>query len=308
MAMLVRAHEGRFRGEPAVELTVGELSVVFTPDLGMTGVSLHYRGAEHLALPGGLAALRGGRTTGMPLLAPWANRLSERRYRACGTSVDLDGLALTVDDNGLPIHGLLVGQPGWSIDHLSTRGETARLRAMIDVDSPAFPFAHRIEVTAIAREQEVQMDTKIVPTGPRPVPLAFGWHPYLRLPGGRRSGWRLRLPARRHLALDDRAIPTGESTHEAAEVAPISRRIFDDGYALGRERRLGLANDAGCSVELRCGAGYPFAQVWVPRREPFAALEPMTAPTNALVDHAAPVVPCGEAFTASFTLTLDHAA
>ena len=172
----------RFRGEPAVELTAGDLTAVFTPGIGMTGVSLRYRGAEYLALPGGLDALRSGRTGGLPLLAPWANRLRGRRYRAAGVTVPLDGLDLPVDDHGLPIHGFLVGAPGWSVDRLSTRGDTARLRASIAVDAPAFPFPHRIEVTAIVREPTLRIDTTIVPTGRRGVPIAFGWHPYLRLP------------------------------------------------------------------------------------------------------------------------------
>jgi aldose 1-epimerase len=302
----VSARERRFRGEPAVELRAGDLSVVFLPGLGMTGVSLRYRGGEYLALPGGLTSLRAGRTMGLPLLAPWANRLSGRHYRAAGVKVDLDGLALTVDDNGLPIHGLLVGQDGWSVDQLTTRGATAKLRACIDVDAPAFPFAHRIEVSVTAREPSLRVDTTIVPTGRRRVPVAFGWHPYLRLPRQRRSRWRLQLPARRHLALDHRGIPTRESWREPSEAAPIARRTFDDGYGLGHDRRIGLANDAGDSVELRCGEGYPFAQVWVPPGQPFAALEPMTAPTNALVDRICPVVERNDVFTATFTLTLDR--
>jgi galactose mutarotase-like enzyme len=272
----------------------------------MTGVSLQYRGREHLALPGGLEALRAGRTGGLPLLAPWANRLSEWRSRAAGVSVDLEALPLPVDDNGLPIHGLLVGQPGWSVEQVTTRGDAARLRAAITVDAPAFPVPHRIEVTAIVRGPELRVDTTIVPTGQRGVPIAFGWHPYLRLPGEPRNSWTLRLPARRHLALDERGIPTGEVTPEPAERAPIGRRTFDDGYALGRDCRLAIADDSGSSVELRCGTGYPFAQVWVTSGKSFVALEPMTAPTNALVDRKAPVVRRGDTFTATFTLTLDH--
>ena len=70
---------------------------------------------------------------GLPLLAPWANRLSGRRLPVGpGEPVDLDGVRLPVDDNGLPIHGLLVGRPGWTVDRLTTRGETARLRASIE--------------------------------------------------------------------------------------------------------------------------------------------------------------------------------
>ena len=302
----MRAGECRFRGEPAVELVAGPLRAVFTPDLGMTGVSLRHRGGEHLALPGGLDALRGGHTSGLPLLAPWANRLSGRRYRAAGVAVDLEGLSLPIDGNGPPIHGFLVGHPGWAVERLETRGGTARLRAALDVDAPAFPFPHRIEVTAGASESQLRVDTTVVPTGRRSVPLAFGWHPYLRLPGTVRSRWRLCLPARRHLALDGRGIPTGEARREAAEVGPIGRRSFDDGYGLGRDRRLSIENDVGRSIELWCGPTYPFAQVWVPPGKPFVALEPMVAPTNALADGLAPVVAPGDSFTAAFTLTLER--
>jgi len=300
------AREHRFRGEPAVEIVSGALAAAFVPDVGMTGVSLRYNGRQYLALPGGLDALRAGRTGGLPLLAPWANRLSEWRYRAAGITVDLEGLTLPTDGNGLPIHGFLVGRPGWKVEQLETRGDTARLRAEMTVDGPAFPFPHRIEISAIIRDPELRISTRVIPTGTRAVPIAFGWHPYLRLPDGPRSQWRLRLPSRRHLTLDPRGIPTGEVVSEAAERAPIERRTFDDGYALGRDGRLAIENDLGQSVQLRCGPGYSFAQVWVPRAEPFAALEPMAAPANALVDRKAPVVRRGDSYTATFTLTLDH--
>ena len=68
----------------------------------MTGVSLRSDGHEHLALPGGLPALRAGRSLGLPLLAPWANRLGSRHYRVGRVDVDLTGIPLRVDSNGLP--------------------------------------------------------------------------------------------------------------------------------------------------------------------------------------------------------------
>jgi galactose mutarotase-like enzyme len=298
------AEETRFQDEPALRLTSGRVSATFVPGLGMTGVSLRNGGAEHLALPGGLDALRHGRTTGLPLLAPWANRLSSRVYRVGRIRVDMHGLRLGVDEHRLPIHGLLVGSKGWSVDHLATRGATARARASIEVDAKAFPFAHRIDVTASVRENGLTIDTSITPSGRRAVPLAFGWHPYLQLPGVARSSWNLRLPSRRHLLLDARGIPDGDEAREAAEQAPIARRKFDDLYALGRDRKLSFSATGGRRVELHCQSGYPYAQVWVPPGKTFAALEPMAAPTNALVDGRAPLVPPGETFTATFTLAV----
>jgi aldose 1-epimerase len=302
--MTVRADEGRFRGERAITLEAGDLAATFLPDVGMTGVSLRYRGREHLALPGGVAHLKAGRTGGLPLLAPWANRLASWRYRAAGVSVDLEGMPIPVDGNGLPIHGLLVGIAGWRVERLEARGTRARLRTAIDVDSPAFPFPHRVELAIFARDSELEVDTTVVATGRRRVPVSFGWHPYLRLPGVSRRRWRLRLPARRHLALDDSGIPTGATTDEPAEAEPLGARTFDDLYALGRQRRLAFEAADGQAVELRCDTGYPFAQVWVPKGRPFAALEPMVAPTNALVAGTAPLVPPGERYRARFTLAL----
>ncbi len=301
-----RADECRFRGEPAIALTAGSTTALFVPRLGMTGVSLRCRGSEHLALPGGLDALRAGRTTGLPLLAPWANRLSQRRYRAAGVEVDLARRRLSVDDNGLPIHGLLIGRDGWSVGRLATRGNTASVRASIDVDAPEFPFPHRIEVAATVRDSGLSIDTTIAALGRRSVPVAFGWHPYLRLAGARRSQWRLRLPDRLHRVLDDRGIPNGATHTERAEDGRVGTRTFDDLYGLGRDRRLALQADDGHSVELQCGKNYPFAQVWVPKGRPFAALEPMSAPTNALVSGDTPIARRGEPFTASFALTLDQ--
>lgn len=98
-----------------------------------------------------------------------------------------------------------MGQPGWRVDAQRTRGSTARLTTSLAVDAPAFPFPHRIEVAVSAREDRLVIDTTIVPTGRRRVPVAFGWHPYLRVPGAPRSRWQLRLPARGHLAFASEA-------------------------------------------------------------------------------------------------------
>jgi aldose 1-epimerase len=269
----------------------------------MTGVSLRHRGHEHLALPGGLAALRAGATLGLPLLAPWANRLAARRYTAAGVDVDLTGLPLGTDDNGLPIHGLLVGRPGWRVERRREGAGRARFLAAIDVDAPAFPFPHRIEVSVSAGGSDLVLVTTVVATGRRAVPVAFGWHPYLRLPGPPRGRWRLRLPARTHLALDDRGIPSGESVTERAEAEPIGRRTFDDLYALKRDRTLALETDDS-TIAMRAGSGYSYAQVWVPKGRPFAALEPMTTATNSLVDGTALLVEPGDSYSATFTLTI----
>lgn len=294
----------RWRGEPALRLDAGPTRAVFLPELGMTGVSLRHEGREYLATPGGPAALRAGHTLGLPLLAPWANRLGGRRYRAAGVDVELRRRRLHTDGAGLPIHGLLVGAPGWRIaDTSHRRGAAPTVMAVRTVDDPAFPFAHRLELAITLRPGRLTVRTDVVPTGRRAVPVAFGWHPYLRVPGAPRSRWRLRLPAREHLLLDGRGLPTGERVGARAEDAAVGRRTFDDLYALGRRRVLELATDDH-AVAVHLDAGFPFAQVWVPPGRPFAALEPMTAPTDALRRGDVPLVAPGDRFSASWAAVL----
>jgi galactose mutarotase-like enzyme len=83
----------------------------------------------------------------------------------------------------------------------------------------------------------------------------------------------------------------------------VGRRTFDDLYAFGRRRAFALETD-DAAVEVRADARYPYGQVWVPPGRPFAALEPMTVPTNALLDGSVPLVAPGDSFTASLAVVL----
>jgi aldose 1-epimerase len=305
---------GTVEGEAAVTLAAGELGATFLPGLGLLGTSLRHRGEELLALPGGVAGYRGGSVTGLPLLAPWANRLPGWRYRAAGAEVDLDGLDLHTDPGGLPIHGTLTAHGGWRLERLAAEDGSAVLQASLDYGAfpellAAFPFPHRLTVTATVREATLAVATTLEATGGRPVPVAFGWHPYLRLPGAPRAAWRLLLPDRAHLDLDDRGLPTGKTADEPAEADPVGDRTYDDLYALGQgpaARHLGL-EAAGRRLLVGYGQGYGHAQVFAPPGAEFVCLEPMTGPTAALAAGTTPLVAPGERFTATFSIRVEDA-
>jgi aldose 1-epimerase len=294
----------------AITLASGALEATFVPELNMLGTSVRLGGEEFVSLQGGVARYRSRSTTGIPLLAPWANRLASWSYRAARRRVDLSGLDLTTDPNGLPMHGTMWAEP-WEVETLTARDRTARLRATFAYERPdllaAFPYPHRLEMAIANDGRSVSLTTTVRPTGERAVPVSFGFHPYLRLPSGRRSGWRLRLPGRAHLELDEHLIPTGRSVDEPPESLPVGRRTFDDGYELTAGRTLGLESDEH-RLTLRFGAGYPFAQVFAPRGAAFVCLEPMTAPTNALASDRYPIVEPGETFTASFSIRPERTA
>jgi galactose mutarotase-like enzyme len=290
-------------------LRAGDCEVVVLPSLGMLVPSFRHRGDELVALPGGLAAYRAGHTTGIPLLYPWANRLARDRYRAGDVTVDLRGLELHTDDNGLPIHGTMLARPEWEVTRLGAGPRSARLAARFDWAAhddlmAAFPFPHELSIDVTLVASGLRIVTTVRPSGPRSVPIAFGFHPYLQLPGASRDRWELGLPASAHASLDGRGIPTGRARPVDADTAPLEGRDLDDLFALGTDRTITLANVEARRIALRYDDGYPYAQVYSPAGAKFCAIEPMTAPTNALVTGDHPSVRPGETFSAAFTLSV----
>ena len=119
----------------------------------------------------------------------------------------------------------------------------------------------------------------------------------------RRNALRVVLPACRHLELDERGIPTGVGHKRSAEAQPLGSRTFDDLFALARDRRLGLEG-GGHSLRVLFDRNYGYAQDYAPADQNFVALEPMTAPVDALGSGACPFVSPGQAFTARFSITI----
>ena len=288
-----------------ITVSSGPLEATFLPELGMLGSSLRHRGEELLALPGGLEGYRAGNVTGLPLLAPWANRLGARHYEVGDVTVDLEGLDLHTDPQGLPIHGTMSAQPGWEV--VSVREHS--LQARFDFGAhpellASFPFPHELRVDVNVDAALFEVATTVVPTADRAVPVAFGYPPYVQIPADRRADIRLRLPDRRHLELDDRGLPTGGSRVEDAANEPLGARAFDDLYELADDRWLALGGGER-EVAVVLGDGYRYAQVFAPADADFVCLEPMTAPVNALVAGGYPLVAPGESFTARFAVYVD---
>jgi galactose mutarotase-like enzyme len=297
-----------FDGDAGLVLAAGPTSFTVLPEVGLLGASLRHHGLEVLDLHGGAGAARHQHTTGLPLLAPWANRLGGDDYVAAGRRVDLAGApGLHRDAHGLPMHGTLVGRSGWQLASIRSRGDSAavvaRFRAGDDPEVMAsFPFPHDLTVTFTLTPGRLTVATLLEPSSDQPVPVSFGWHPYLQLGVGR-DELHLELPDRKRPVLDDRQIPTGRRVGERAEVVSLAGRTFDDGYRLGRDKRLGLRAEGGPALAVVLERGYPYAQVYAPADHDHVALEPMTAPADALRHGGAPVVEPGGRYTARFRIS-----
>jgi aldose 1-epimerase len=292
----------------------GGMEAAFVPEAGMVGCSLRHRGEELLGQRGGLATYVAERgTMGIPLLHPWANRLSRERFSVAGGDVALDSSFRppSLDPNGLPIHGLLAAADGWRVDRHEATGDGALLAASFDFGAhdellAAFPFPHRLLFEATLTGTKLTITATVQASGDTTVPISFGYHPYFTLPGVDRAEWEIEIPVREWLTLDSRMLPTGEREECWVEAGRLGSRTFDDAYVAPAGSAPFVVSGGGRRIEVAFEAGYPYAQVYAPADDDVIALEPMTAPTNALVTGGPelPLLAPGDGYSATFSITV----
>jgi galactose mutarotase-like enzyme len=277
----------------------------------MIGASLTHRGEELLGQRNGLPAYEArGSTMGIPLLYPWANRLAGFQYDIAGqhVTIDRDSPRVKLDENGIPIHGLLTASPHWKAEP----GDQG-LIATLDYGAhpellEAFPFPHTVQLRARLAEGRLEVATRVIADQNSPVPISFGFHPYLTLPDVARADWHVELPVTQHLLLDDHSIPTGETEPADIPPGPLGDRSFDDGYAQLTGKPFVLQG-GGRRIELSFDEGYGFAQVFAPPGQDLICFEPMTAATNALVagGPGLEIIQPGHSSRAAFSISVSDA-
>jgi len=152
------------------------VTVQWVPDGGMIATSLTDAGTELLGQRRGLDAyLSDGKTMGIPILYPWANRLGDTTYTAENVTVTLTPgeNGVRPDPNGLPIHGVLAAYPGWRV----TAESATELTAEVDFGADprllaSFPYPHLLAVAARLTDRTLTVRSTVTATGDVAVPLA----------------------------------------------------------------------------------------------------------------------------------------
>lgn len=264
------------------------VTAAFVPSAGMVGASLTLDGVELLARRDGLAGyLERASTFGIPLLAPWANRLAAVHQSAAGVDWDVPVGAPGVhtDDAGQAIHGLAAYAGDWTLEDASADAGAARVRARLRVDErldrfSSFPFEHELVVEASLAGRTLRVTTSLTATGDRAVPVAFGWHPWFEFPDVPRAEWELRAPFARRLTLSDRNIPTGEVREDPPQQGPLGSVFLDDVFVDVADGAEVSVRAGGRGVTVRYVSGYDVGVLFAPLVSDVVCVEPMTAPTD----------------------------
>lgn len=242
---------------------------------------------------------------GIPILFPWANRLSEWKI-PLNKNTDETNLSkandfhfiesknradIFTDSNGLPIHGFLLKRD-WQLIEQSGRHLRMRFEAT-EADQLIFPFAYSLEVAFSLFENKLQIRF-LIENGNQSLPVSFGFHPYFRLSALCDSvkDVRLYLPLESHIDTNSNLIPTGscDPIHGFWPSSMNGARRFtelDDGFFLQQQ-------EAGQNYEIRIegpksklrltlSSEFQVTVIYSPANQDFVCIEPMTAPTNGLL-------------------------
>jgi aldose 1-epimerase len=282
------------------------LTATYVPNAGMIGTSLNDGGVELLGQRRGLEAyVSVHRTMGIPILYPWANRLSSNGYGVDGAVVTLTpGTGgVRTDQHGVPIHGTLAGYPDWQV---TTKLES-RLTAELDYAArpgllATFPFPHLLELDVTLENRTLTVKTTVTATTGSRVPLCFGFHPYLQIPDVPRAQWQLETPAMRLRPVNAWGIPTDAIEEHEQTAEKLGDRIFDDGYDEVKPGSVFAVSGGDRRIEVHFDEGYTAAQVFAPGDDDVVCFEPMAAPTDSLRRGGYRVVPPGESAVAQFRI------
>ncbi len=184
-------------------------------------IQVHHRGSS-IELADGYrdaAELEARPSSRFAVMAPFANRIADARYRFDGADHDLQP---GVPEAGRAArHGFVRGVD-FDLQALGADddGAEATFTTTIPADAhPGYPFAIALAIRYRLDARGLTLEATMRNTGDHAAPCFFGWHPYFRLGDTPMESWQLQVPARAVIATDAGYIPlAGAAAH-----VPIDR-------------------------------------------------------------------------------------
>lgn len=208
------------------------------------------------------------------VLAPWPNRTEDGEFSFDGQHYQLP---INEPSRNNALHGL-VHEREWELVQRSEDAVT--LSCVISEHWVA-------EMTLMATYQlhEGGLRVRYSVSSQEPAPFALGLHTYLNARGADCDDSELTLNVTEHHLLDERNLLTGEVELEGIAKHVLKGTVWDDLYRAPEPLKAQFTA-VGKGVQMRCGAGWQWVQLYTPDDYPgrgrALAVEPMTAPINAL--------------------------
>ena len=274
------AYDARREGETVkLEDKAHQVVVSILASTGNIAYSMTVKGHEILRFP--FASVEDFKATragmhGIPLMAPWANRLDEQAFYANGKRYPFD-MELGNVTGAIPIHGFMSRTDQWQVVELKHDATGAWLTSRLEASrQPAWmkqwPFAHTIEMTYRLAGGELEVRTKVTNHSAEPMPLSIGYHPFFQLTDSPREEWTITVPARTRWLLSYQKLPTGETestdgffTNSTAALKDYNLDdVFTDLVRDGNGRATATMKGRGQRIDVSLGRDYRSLVVYSP--------------------------------------------
>ncbi|AQT81791.1 aldose epimerase [Mycolicibacterium litorale] len=226
------------------------------------------------------------------VLAPWPNRVRDGRWTHEGRPLQLE---ITEPELGNALHGLLYDTPYRPIERTPA---SIRLGAQVSAQ-PGYPFRLDTEVTYALTADGLAVNHRLHNAGADCTPVALGAHPFLAVGEVPAEQLIVTVSAGRHIDVDSRQIPVGSTAVAGTDWdlragRPVSALRLDDTWTdlmmTGAGSTHTLTAPDGRAVSLWADRQFGYVHVFITREFPCdsdhlitaVAIEPMTAPANAL--------------------------
>lgn len=278
-----------------IVMSNGALEVTVIPDANMVISSFKKNGEEILGQRFGLDGyVNRGKSFGIPLLYPWANRVTENTYIVDDFKVSFSTEGMKVDENGYANHGLMTAIKGWNIETFTIGSELIlEGKYSFNEETPnfdAYPFVHEVVVTYTLSEDELDIKTKVVNTSGRKIPIAFGWHPHFNadIKNVHVFGEEYNIP------LNAKVLPVEVFNSEDTDASALMFKM-EDGW--------GAIMDTVAGPMQMATQSYGYMLQWDPEGDSFIAVEPMTANIDPFKNDCITIGP-DELYEANFSLKM----
>jgi aldose 1-epimerase len=267
------------------------VEVFIAPALGNRAYAMNVHGSNILHMPArNVSELR--ELSGIPFLAPWANRIPGGGFRANGNWYAFNESlgVLRMHPEHVAIHGMLMSSNLWQVTDVGADSTGAWVVSRMEFwRYPSlmanWPFAHEYEMTYRLAAGELEILIAVKNVSSEPMPVVIGFHPYFTIPGVPRSECTAHIPARAAVVVDERLCATGELRPNALpDPTPLANHLLDDGFTdlvrNSQNQATFWLEGGGRRIEVSFGPKWQVGIVYAPSGHEFICFEPMAAITN----------------------------
>lgn len=221
-------------------------------------------------------------------LFPWGNRVRNGQFTYEGTTHQL---ALNEVNLQNALHGFVYLSP-FKIMEATVVDDVAILVLRYTYKGGYFgyPFPFTLDVThSFSTGNGLTISYIITNIGTTTMPTSLGWHPYFQFEGEKVDDLLLTIPSTHQYQSDSQMIPVGRAERQFGEAISLSNVSLDTIFALepsADKHEIILHSPAkDVSIHLWQDAAanqFNYSIVYTPDSRDRIAIEPMTAPTDAL--------------------------